>query len=328
MKQKFIIGLSVLLLLLAVFLIARDLFRNSPSFITTDCCGEDGALKEFDPSLIGFTKIKVIATGLNNLSGITTNNNGQIFVCGNEQVVAYDTSGNKTAEFATDTMANCIAFKNDIIYIGTGAYITEYNKNGDLIDKWKPFKSDGYLTSLAPGDDFIYAADAMSKRILKYSYNGELEMTFGKKDSLTGAPGFVIPSLYFDVAYGGFNDLWLVNPGWLRLENYSTSGSLRSSWGKASFENSGFTGCCNPVHMALLPDGSFVTYEKGIDKIKLFDQAGQFQCMVAGAGSFRENADFQLGNNNLVKDITTDSRGFIYILDAYNEINIFKKNAI
>ncbi len=86
-----------------------------------------------------------------------------------------------------------------------------------------------------------------------------------------------------------------------------------------------FTGCCNPAHFALLPDGSFVTYEKGNDKIKVFDHTGKFHAFVAGAGSFKGNPDFLLGRNNLVKDIATDQSGRIYILDAYNRINIFKK---
>jgi hypothetical protein len=326
MKQKVIIGFSLVLLLLAVFLIARDLFRPSPSYTTTTCCGdEDRKLKEFDSTLIGYNRIRVIETGLNTLTGIAIDDNQKIFLCGNKQVAVFDTSGNRTGGFSIDSMAGCIAVSNNNIYIGTGAHIAQYDKNGDQVKKWKAYNAKGYITSIAIGDDYVYAADAMNKRILKYSANGDLVKDFGKKDSITGATGFVIPSLYFDIAFGGFNDLWIVNPGWLRVENYTSNGYFRSSWGEESFENSGFVGCCNPVHMSLLPNGSFVTYEKGIDKIKVFDQAGKFICMVAGAGSFRENADFQIGNNNLVKDMAADNEGLIYVLDAYNRVNIFKK---
>jgi hypothetical protein len=326
MKQKVIIGFSLVLLLLAVFLIARDLFRHSPSYTTTACCGdEDRKLKTFDSTQIGYNRIRVIETGLNNLSGIAIDGNQQIFLCGNKQVAVFDTSGDRTGGFSIDSMAVCIAVSDKNIYIGTGAHIAVYDKNGNLVKKWKAYNARGFITSIAIGDEYVYGADAMNKRILKYSAEGDLVMDFGKKDSITGATGFVIPSLYFDIAFGGFNDLWIVNPGRLRLENYTATGYFRTSWGEESFENTGFIGCCNPAQMALLPNGSFVTYEKGIDKIKVFDQAGQFICMVAGAGSFRGNADFQLGNNNLVKDITTDNKGLIYVLDAYNQVSIFKK---
>jgi hypothetical protein len=103
---------------------------------------------------------------------------------------------------------------------------------------------------------------------------------------------------------------------------------MQSAWGKPSSENDGFTGCCNPAHMAILPDGSFVTYEKGTDKIKVFDPTGSFLCLVGGAGSFKGKSDFQLGNINLVKDIATGTDGSIYVLDCYNRINVFKKKDI
>jgi hypothetical protein len=326
MKQKIIIGFSLVLLLVAVFLIARDLFRHTPSYTTTACCGDQNrTMKEFDSTLVGYNKISVWDTRLKNLSGIATNASKHVLVCGYKQVVVFDAAGNKTGGFSIDSMANCIAVKNNNVYIGTGAGIAGYNIKGDHLGIWKPLNANGYITSVATDDDYLYAADAMNKRILKYSYNGDLVMEFGKKDSITGAPGFVIPGLYFDIACGGFRDVWVVNPGWLHLENYTNTGFFRSAWGKESFENNGFTGCCNPAQMALLPDGSFVTYEKGIDKIKVFDQAGQFACMVAGAGSFKGNTDFQLGNNNLVKDIATDDKGLIYILDAYNQVSIFEK---
>ena len=329
MRQKIIIGFSVALLLAAVFLIARDLFRKSPSLTEASCCGDDyTTLKKVDSSLLGYTRVRIIETDLRNLSGIALNEALQVFACGNKQVVVYDTSGRKTGGFDIDSMASCIAVNGNDICIGMGPRIAHHNISGKLLAIWNPSEAAGYITSIAIHDHYVYAADAVNKIVLKYDTNGKFIQDIGRKDSLTGSPGFVIPSLYFDIAFGAFNDLWVVNPGRLLVENYTTSGYLQSDWGKASSENNGFTGCCNPAHIAILPNGSFVTYEKGIDKIKVFDPTGQFQCMVAGAGSFKGNADFQLGNNNLVKDIATDTDGNIYVLDAYNQINVYKKKEL
>jgi hypothetical protein len=326
MRQKITIGFAVILLLLAVYLIARDLFRHAPSFTSTACCGDENTeLKQIDSTLLGYKRTVCFETGLHNLSGIAVNGKRQIYVCGERQVSIFDSTGNKQGGFVTDSVNSCIALNGNHIYLGMGARVACYDTGGYLYAIWNPYNSHGYITSIAAGNDYIYAADAMNKRILKYMPDGVLVLNFGKKDSLTGAPGFVIPSLYFDIAKGGFNDLWIVNPGRLEIENYTFSGTMRTAWGKAAFEDNGFVGCCNPAHIALLPDGSFVTYEKGIDKIKVFDPMGQFRCLVAGAGSFKGRSDFQLGNNNLVKDLTTGADGTIYILDAYNRVNIFKK---
>jgi hypothetical protein len=326
MKQKIVIGFSVALLLTAVFLIARDLFRTSSSFTETPCCGDDlTTVKKIDSSLVGYSKIKIIQTGLRNLSGITVNEEGQIFVCGNAVVSVFDSVGQNTNKLKIDTVADCIAVNGSDIYLGVGAGIAHYNISGRKEDFWKPVDNKGLITSVAVSRNYIYAADAVKKRVLKYTPAGELALEIGKKDTATGATGFILPSSYFDIAFDAFNDLWIANTGRLRIENYATNGHFQSSWGISSFSNNGFGGCCNPAHFAILPDGCFVTYEKGVDKIKVFDPTGKFLCIVAGAGSFRGNADFQLGNNHLVKDIASGADGKVYVLDAYNQINIFRK---
>jgi hypothetical protein len=324
MKQKLIIGLSVVLLIIAVILIGRDLFRQSPSFASAQCCGDEEAfLKKLDSTRIGYFKTSVFETGLKNLSGIAVSGD-QIFICGNREVAFFDTNGNRMGGFPTDSANTCIAINGNTIYVGMGATVTGFNLSGNVKIKVKSINNKGYITSIAANDEFIFFADAINKRVLKFTTDGKMVQGIGQKDSITGAPGFIIPSAYFDVTKGGFDDLWIVNPGRLEVENFTESGYMRSSWGRPGAEDNGFIGCCNPAHIALLPDGSFVTYEKGTDKIKVFDAPGRFKCYVGGAGSFRGKPDLQLGKNNLVKDLATDTHGNIYILDAYNTISIFK----
>jgi hypothetical protein len=306
MKQKIIIGLSVALLLLAVFLIARDLFRNSPSLTEASCCGDDyTVLKKLDSSLIGYTRIKILETGLKDLSGIAVDENQTIYICGNRLVAVFDSTGRRTNRFSIDTAASCIALNGSDLYLGMGPRIAHYKSFGKRISSWKSTNTSGFITSIAINGNNVYAADAISKRILKYTTEGNFVQEIGRKDSLTNSPGFIIPSMYFDIAFGAFNDLWVVNPGKLSVENFTPTGHMQSAWGNVSSANNGFTGCCNPAHMAILPDGSFVTYEKGTDKIKVFDPTGRFLCLVAGAGSFKGSTDFQLGNINHVKDNKT-----------------------
>ena len=326
MKQKIIIAFSVVLLLFAIFLIARDLFHSSHSMTDASCCGDDfTSAKQVDSTLIGYKRIRIIETGLKNLTGIAVNEKGDIFACGNMQVSIFDAAGTKTKTFNIDSVPGCIALSGNDLYLGSGSHVIHYDTIGRKLAVWKPYNNEGYIASLAVNGKYIYAADALNKRVLKYSPDGLLLQDIGKKDSITGAPGFVLPSLYFDIAFGSFNDLWVANTGRLQIENYTSNGHFQSSWGSSSFDNSGFGGCCNPAHFAILPDGGFVTYEKGIDKIKVFDPTGQFLSIVAAAGSFKGNSDFQLGNNHLVKDIAIGINGSIYVLDAYNQINVFRK---
>ena len=68
------------------------------------------------------------------------------------------------------------------------------------------------------------------------------------------------------------------------------NGDLEFFWGKPSAAIEGFCGCCNPIGLALLPDGRYVTCEKGLPRVKVYSAEGVFESVVAGAESFPENA--------------------------------------
>ena len=98
--------------------------------------------------------------------------------------------------------------------------------------------------------------------------------------------GLVAPSPHLDVAAAPDGTAWVTNPGRHRLEHYSADGQLLRTWGKASAAIAGFTGCCNPTDIAVLPDGRLVTAEKGIPRVKIYKTNGTFESVVAGPESF------------------------------------------
>jgi hypothetical protein len=78
----------------------------------------------------------------------------------------------------------------------------------------------------------------------------------------------------------------------------------------------GFCGCCNPTHFAFLPDGSFVTSEKGIPRVKVYDRLGRLAAVVAGPDRFRE------GVQGL--DLAVDQTERILVLDpARRAVRVF-----
>ena len=70
--------------------------------------------------------------------------------------------------------------------------------------------------------------------------------------------------------------------------------------------------------MAILSDGSFVTSEKGIPRVKVYDQTGQFKTVVAGPEAF---ADGTIG-----LDLAVDDNDRIYVLDPKKKaVRVFVK---
>ena len=131
-------------------------------------------------------------------------------------------------------------------------------------------------------------ADAGNLIVWKFDKSGNLLQRIGDRDENRDIPGFIIPSPYFDVAVDPDGFLWAANTGRHSLENYTMDGGFRTSWGEFSMGIEGFCGCCNPTHFIILEDGSLVTSEKGIARIKTHNQLGEMVSVVAGPDQFVE----------------------------------------
>ena len=111
----------------------------------------------------------------------------------------------------------------------------------------------------------------------------------------------------------------MVNPGKHSLENYTDDGNLRSFLENMSPEIEGFSGCCNPAHIDIMDDGSFVTSEKGVVRIKIHEPSGELAIVVAPPDKFKEDGE--------APDVAVDEEGIIYALDYdKNMIRIFEPN--
>jgi hypothetical protein len=190
--------------------------------------------------------------------------------------------------------------------------------SGNLLASWPVPGERTMITSIALGDTLVYVADAGNKVVRQYNLDGDLLRDIGRRNRASGEQGFIIPSPYFDVLIGREGELWAVNPGLHALQSYNSMGELTSSWKRTSMQLDGFSGCCNPSHIALLSNGSFVTSEKGIERVKVHLPSGDFRCVVAGP------KQFDPGTVGL--DLAVDSKDRIYVLDpGRREVRLFEQ---
>ena len=241
-----------------------------------------------------------------------------IVVASANKLLKFDYEGKLTSSFQLIDTATCVAVdENRQIWIGMRHFVVMYDSNGTLVKRWNSFGENAVITSLAVTGENIYVADAGNRIVYHCNSNGQLEQKIGEKDEHKGIPGFIIPSPYFDVAIDDNGFLWAANTGRHTFENYTQDGSLRTSWGVTSFKIEGFSGCCNPAHFAILSDNSFVTSEKGMPRIKLYDQHGQFTGVVAAPASF---------DGSLAPDIAVDRQHRVIALDfERQQVRIFEK---
>jgi hypothetical protein len=241
-----------------------------------------------------------------------------IYLTGKDKVIIYSSELVQKATFSIGKEARCIAVENDKVYLGVQDHLEVYDIAGKLQKSWNSVNEKSVITSIALSEKFVYVADAGNRIVYQYDRNGNLVKEIGKKDVAKGVPGFIIPSPYFDLLIGREGELWVVNPGRHSLESYNEKGDLISSWTKTSMDVDGFCGCCNPSNIAMLSDGSFVTSEKAIERVKIHLPSGEFKCVVASPENFEE------GTKGI--DLAVDSKDKIYVLDPVKKlVNVFVK---
>ena len=319
MKQKLYIIGSILLLLIILFFITKDLlFRNKDDIANPYEYNLD-QLKKSDSLEIAFKEIKQFTPELDELCGIAVDSSDRIYVSGKNGIEVFYNTGKPEKKFNVNGIARSIDVGNDgNIFVGLDDHIEVFDNDGNLLNKWESESSNSILTSVGVISPDVFVADAGEKVVYHYNLNGKLLNRIGQKDPQHNIPGFVVPSYNFDLGISPSGNLWIVDPGRHLIMNFGYDGILISSWGKTSIGADGFCGCCNPSHFAFFPDGSFITSEKGIERIKVYGPDGIYKYLVASPDSFEE------GTRGL--DLAVDSQERILILDPMKKkVRIFVK---
>jgi hypothetical protein len=270
--------------------------------------------------LLHYSEIKQIPLDLQKIEGIAIGENNQIYITGDKSILILNSEGDLLSTITTSETAHAIAIdENKRIFLSINEHIEVYDQEGTKKAQWESLGEESIITSLAVSKYFVFIADAGNHIVWKFDKKGNRLSRIGAKDANKDIPGFIIPSPYFDVSIDPDGFLWVANTGNHSLENYTFDGDLRSSWGEYSMEIEGFCGCCNPSHIAILDDGRFVTSEKGIARVKVYNRLGILESVVAGSDQFIEVT--------VGLDLAVDSENRIYILDPMKKmVRVFERN--
>ena len=290
-------------------------------------------LARIDPNLILYEERGgVIETGFTTAHAIAVDSKGSIYVAADRAIRKFSDQGVILGEIELAGEPGCLTVLADgTVYVGFKDHVEIYDAQGQRQGSWDSLGPDAHLTSIAVSDDNVFVADAGNRVVVRYDASGNLVGYIGKKDSSRNVPGFVIPSPYFDLAVSRDGLLRVVNPGRRRIEAYTFDGDIEFWWGSGSVAIEGFCGCCNPVNIAILPDGGYVTCEKGLVRVKVYDSEGQFVGVVAGPRQLVRDGELrvcdlpeecQAGGF----DVAVDPAGRILVLDTIkNIVRIFSK---
>ncbi len=288
-----------------------------------------------DPALIGFWQQTQITLPLERASALATGPEGRIYVGGDGIVLVLNSNGATHASIKLEGTPTCLAVGGDDhvepgrIYAGMGEHIEIFDADGESVGNWPVPQQGAVLTSIAVTDADVFVADAGNRCVYRYDIEGQVLGQIGHSDANPQSPQFVVPSPYFDVAAGTSGLVHIVNPGKLQVTTCTYEGDFGKSWGTASSDIRGFFGCCNPSHLAVLPDGRFVTSEKGIPRVKVYGADGTFESVVAGPEQLSVNpsavGDPRCTSDEFVFEVATDIEGRVLVLDAITKsVRIFE----
>jgi hypothetical protein len=332
-------GWAVLLLVAVATVIAiiaalrLDTTGERGSGLSSEYTYDIAELARVDPNLILYSRSGgPTETGFQQSRAIAVDSGGRIYVAGDKAIRVFNYAGQAERTMQLRGEPKCLTIADDgRIYVGLRDHIEVLDTEGKTVASWDSLGGETVLTSIARYGDNVFAADAGRRIVLHYDAAGKLIGRIGEKDADRNVPGFIIPSPHFDLAVSQDGLLRVVNPGRLRIETYTFAGEFEFSWGEASTKIEDFCGCCNPVSFALLPNGWFVTAEKGLDRVKLYNSDGGFAGVVAGPDQLGKTGQVKICTNpeqcqGGVLDVAAGPDGRVYVLDtAANAIRIFSR---
>jgi len=322
MKKYLIYVVLMILGGVIAYIILGDIFTNDLKKDNTNPYAYSlGNITNIDPAMIKYDEVKRIGLTIEHPVALAYQS-GKLVIAYRHHIQAIDTMGYEIFSKEMSENISCITLDSSGgIFIGCTDHVEVYDSEGNLVNKWDVLDTNTYITSIALKSTTVFVADAGIKKVYKYNIQGDLQSSFDGTGRLEVDYGFIIPSPYFDLAIDPDNQLWVANTGIQNLENYSDDGALRSFWGESGLTLEGFSGCCNPAHFCILSNGSFVTCEKGLVRIKVYFPSGELDGFVATSKDFEKNAD--------PADLTSDEDDRIYVLDKTGKmIRKFERKTI
>lgn len=266
-------------------------------------------LAKVDPALIIAKETTRLSPGLKEIRGIAAGPEDRVYAAGDKALVVLKADGSPHARVELPRTPNAVAAGADgTAYVGFMDHVAAVDPATGKVTAWESLGPKGWITSVAVSGSDVLVGDFAEKRVHRFDTSGKRKGVIAPNG---GAGRYEIPGPHFDAVFdpsvpGG---VWVGHTGRRLMERYEPDGKLAGSWGKSSPLIDGFCGCCNPSHFAMRQDGSFVTAEKGLNRVKVYSRAGELIGVVAAAKDFEKDVSGEL-------DVAVDSKGRILVVDA------------
>jgi hypothetical protein len=281
------------------------------------------SLRRVDPALVHYERFVQFPVGSPNPRRLAVGADGRIHVAAGRSVLVFDSEGKPSATIAVRDLVRCVrAGPEGRVWVGLRDRVEVYDAEGKRSARWPAVGGKAFLTGIALSADAseVFVADSGNRVVYRCDAAGRIELRIGERNGARNVPGLVLPSPFLDVEMGADGLLRINNPGRHQVEVYTRDGELEQRWGRAGVAIDAFCGCCNPINLAVLPDGRCLTAEKGLPRVKLFAADGRLESVVAPPDSFAPvtSEDRETGVEDTFGDgldVAVDPEGRVWVLD-------------
>lgn len=267
------------------------------------------------------------ATGLKHPRAIASGPGGKVCIAGDSEIQVHDADGALLHTLRFDEPVVAVAMDRTArIFAGLVDHIEVYDAEGNRQALWAGPEAGCAIVSLAVAESGeVYATDGAKGVVWHFAPTGRL---LGRLTH--GGDAFTVPRDFFPVTVSHGRPV-VAHVGRHRIETLGADGRIVSAWGQRSRDLAGFGGCCNPIALAAMPDGGFVTAEGGLPRVKRFDREGNFIAEIAGPEELEDNARASSENpadpgacHRGGLEVAADENGRVLVLDrASGEVKIF-----
>jgi sugar lactone lactonase YvrE len=273
-------------------------------------------------NLIKYSQILVLgaASSLHpfrrSLSSIAVDSADRIYALGDGEVRIFEPGGDLIRSWRAPDQALCLTVgPGGRVYFGLSGRIEIHDAAGTRMggfaigDAARPAS----VTAVKIHDQEILVADATARYIRRYDATGKQIGEIGTRGKTRS---FMLPNRSLDMDVDSKGVVYATDSGRHRVTSWVLGGSPVGQFGKFGQVNpEDFVGCCNPVNLAIAPDGKVVTAEKVAARVKVYDPKGKLLALI-GAEHFDPKC--------VHLHLAVDSKGRILVADPVRlEVRVF-----
>lgn len=241
------------------------------------------------------------------LAGIAVGPGDSVYVLGDDEVRIHEPGGALVKTWKAPGKSTCIAVGPDRrVYLGLPGRVEILDDSGMRIGGFAVGESSkpADITAIKIYRKELLVADAAARIIRRLDSTGKQVGTIGDRSK---AGSFILPNKSLDLDVDPKGIVRATDTGRHQVTAWSMDGSPLGSFGKFGMTDpADFVGCCNPVDLAVAPDGMIVTGEKMVARVKVYEPGGRLLAVIGP-----QNFDPQCTKIHLA----VDSKGRIITAD-------------